>query len=96
MIQAELKSEITSSVIRALKGEVLPWLVAVGCIAHEEKSFELIFFVSPPTSDQIIDALSCVETEVIADFESDYEISHSICVSSDIKVAKLDFLITGP
>jgi hypothetical protein len=88
-----IRQKIILSINRALLGEVFPRLMAVACKIYEEKKFELIFFVSEPLDAEEVEAMSCVETEVIADFDADYDISHSISVSSFDEIDGFDFLV---
>lgn len=60
--------EIFISVSRALIGEVFPSLVAVCAYITGPDDFTLHFFIDRETDEDIEDAVSCIETEVIADF----------------------------
>ena len=91
MISHELQSKIILSVNRALLGEIFPELYAVACNALSERKFEVVFFVDSLISEDIIDGLSCIETEILADFDETYEISHSVNVGGE--VSGFDFLI---
>lgn len=82
-----LRSDIILSVNRALLGEIFPELVAVSCNVEKEGRFELVFIVDSTPSDSIVEGISCVETEVLADFPENFEISHKIVLS---KQATLD------
>ncbi|WP_145985373.1 hypothetical protein [Marilutibacter maris] len=73
-----LRSDITLSVNRALLGEVFCELVAVSCKTEGESRFELIFYVDSAPSDSMEEDVSCVETEVMADFPASFEISHKV------------------
>ncbi|MBV6785821.1 hypothetical protein KWH02_11560 [Xanthomonas campestris pv. uppalii] len=77
----ELKPDITLSVNRALLGEVFTELVAVSCFLASENEFELTFFVDSMIPDFKEEEISCIETEVMADFPEDFKISHKIVVS---------------
>lgn len=72
-----LRSNIVLSVNRALIGEVFPELFAISCEIYGEKKFELTFFLEsePPVFNEEI---SFIETEVIADFPENFEISHRV------------------
>ncbi|MET3652591.1 hypothetical protein [Dyella japonica] len=76
-----LRSDIVLSANRALLGQVFPELVAVSCTMYNERKFELTFFVdsAPPAFRE--EDISCIETEVIADFPENFEISHRIVLS---------------
>lgn len=87
------RSKIILSINRALLGEVFPRLMAVACKLYEGKRFEIIFFVSDVPEAEEIEAMSCVEAEVIADFDSDYDISHSVSVCSFNEINGFDFLV---
>lgn len=60
--------EIFVSVSRALIGEVFPSLVAVCAFVTGPDDFTLHFFVDREIDDDLEDAISCIATEVIADF----------------------------
>jgi hypothetical protein len=76
-----VRSSIVLSVNRALIGEAFPELVAVSCVIVSGSQFELIFHVDSALPDARVEDVSCIETEVIADFPSDVRISHRIVVS---------------
>lgn len=88
-----LRPSIILSVNRALLGEVFPELVAVSCDVASEKKFELIFFVDRVLPESTNEDISCIETEVIADFPSDFEISHRVVVSDHAELSSGDFWI---
>lgn len=88
-----LRSEIVLSVNRALVGEVFPELVAVSCHIVAERQFVLTFFVESEPSDPMIEDISCIETEIIADFPSNFEITHEIKVSRHVKLEVDSFWI---
>jgi hypothetical protein len=77
-----VRSSIVLSVNRALVGEVFPELIAVSCMIASETQFELVFHVDSILTDSKADDISCIETEVIADFPGDFEISHKVIVSN--------------
>lgn len=93
MMPNNLISRIIMSVNRALLGQAFPCLVAIECKVYEEKKFEIVFILSTPPQDDDIEVMSCIETEVIADFEADYIISHSALVSSSEELRQFDSLI---
>lgn len=70
----------------------LAWLLStVKCMKKE--SSRLFLSCPPPPQDDDIEVMSCIETEVIADFEADYIISHSALVSSYEELRQFDSLI---
>jgi hypothetical protein len=89
----DLRSAIVLSVNRALLGEVFAELVAVACVVADERRFELVFCVDCPLSDALADAVSCIETEVVADFPADYAISHRIVASGHAELPPGGFWI---
>ncbi len=62
------RAEIFLSVSRALIGEVFSSLVAVCAFETGPDDFTLYFFLDRDVDDHLEDAISCIETEVIADF----------------------------
>lgn len=76
-----VRSGIVLSVNRALVGEVFPELIGVSCVIVSGKQFELFFHVDAILPDGKVEDVSCIATEVIADFPSDVEIPHRIVVS---------------
>lgn len=87
---SNLRSEIVLSVSRALLGEVFPELIAVAGRIDTDRKFELIFFVDAVLSDSQAEDVACVETEVIADFPDDFEISHTILVAQQVGLPASD------
>ena len=61
------RAEIFLSVSRALIGEVFPSLVAVCAFETGPDDFTLYFFLDRQVDDHTEDAISCIETEVVAD-----------------------------
>lgn len=92
-MNGNLRSEIVLSVNRALLGEVFPELVGVSCHVVAERQFELTFFVESEPQEQLVEDVSCIETEVIADFPNDFGITHEILVSRNPKLEQSDFWI---
>jgi len=86
----KLQSKIILSVNRALLGEIFPELVAVSCDIESEKKFKLNFFVDSKLSTLKAEDISCIETEVIADFPSSFEISHEIIISNHASLMTCD------
>lgn len=76
------RSEIILSVNRALLGEVFPALVGVCCSIEGEGGFDLTFFVDAEPTALVEEDISCIETDVIADFSDSVEVSHRIEVST--------------
>lgn len=85
-----LRSDIVLSVNRALLGEVFPELVAVSCEVEDERKFELTFFVDSELPAFKVEDISCIETEVIADFPSNFEISHKVVNSRQASLPASD------
>jgi len=85
-----LRSDIVLSVNRALLGEVFPELVAVSCEIEGERKFELTFFVDSKLPAFKAEEISCIETEVLADFPNDFEISHKIVSSRQASLTASD------
>jgi|GEM_PF-1274021 len=85
-----LRSDIILSVNRALLGEVFPELVAVSCEVESENKFELTFFVDSSLSTSRVENVSCIETEVLADFPSNFEVSHKIVLSEEASLPAPD------
>lgn len=72
------RSQITLSLNRALLGEAFDDLTGVcGLIKHKD-AFSLRFFVSREPDDAIVEDISCIETEVMADFPASVHIKHQI------------------
>ncbi|MBK0026239.1 hypothetical protein IAE57_08680 [Stenotrophomonas sp. S48] len=76
------REEISLSVSRALIGEVFPSLVAVCVFVTGPDDLTLYFFLDRQVDDHIEDAISCIETEVIADF------ARQISIEIDIRTAE--------
>lgn len=88
-----MRADITLSVNRALWGEVFPELVGVTCQLHGSSAFELVFFVDAPIVEEWVEQICCIETEVIADFPADVEISHRIVETDQVSTSGDGFLI---
>jgi len=69
------------SVNRRLLGEVFSELADVSCVIASDKKFEIIFTVDGILSDDHVKDISCIETEIMADFHDNFDISHKIVVS---------------
>ncbi|WP_343650825.1 hypothetical protein [Stenotrophomonas sp.] len=76
------RAEIFLSVSRALIGEVFPSLVAVCALVTGPDNFTLHFFLDRDVDDHLEDAISCIETEVIADF------ARQINIEAEIRTAQ--------
>lgn len=76
-----LRSDIILSVNRALLGEIFPELVAVSCKVESESKFELTFFVDSVIPSSRVEDISCIETEILADFPENFIISYKIVIS---------------
>ncbi len=72
------RSKIILSVNRALLGEVFRDLAGVSCVIDSDTSFGLTFFVAREVDESTEEDVSCIETEVMADFPANVRISHSI------------------
>lgn len=79
---SNFRVEIFISVSRALIGEVFPSLVAVCAFITGPDAFRLHFFIDREADDDLEDAISCIETEVIADC------AHQINVEVEIRTAE--------
>ncbi len=60
--------EIVLSVVRALWGEVWPSYRAVLCKVYGPDAFDIEVFVDGEISEEMKESVSCIETEVLADF----------------------------
>jgi hypothetical protein len=80
-MNSSLRSDVILSVTKALLGEVFPELVAVSCRVDGESKFQLTFFVDSALPASREEDISCIETEVLADFPSNFDISHNVVVS---------------
>lgn len=78
---SNFRVEIFISVSRALIGEVFPSLVAVCAYITGPDDFTLHFFIDREADEDLEDAISCIETEVIAD------LAHQINVNVEIRTA---------
>ncbi|HEY9849950.1 MAG TPA: hypothetical protein V6D28_10865 [Leptolyngbyaceae cyanobacterium] len=72
MQTVEMRNSVISSVKRALLGEVSPALCGV-TVGWDEKTITILCYYNRKISPEDREAMSCVETEVMADFP-DYEI----------------------
>ena len=75
-MSADLQAEITMSLVRALWGEITPEVRAVIGRVEGPRAFSIEFYVDGE-AEKCVDAASCIEAEVLADFHEDFEISHS-------------------
>lgn len=69
---------IRLSVMRALWGEIFPQTRAVCCRIDGPRSFTIEFYVDGAITSEIADSASCVEAEVVSDFEHDVRIGHEV------------------
>ena len=77
-MSSELRSAIFFSIARALWGEVYPEMRSVAYVVLAENAFRIDFYVDGELSDELIESACVVETEVIADFPSTFEITHRV------------------
>ncbi len=91
----DLRNDVFLSVARALWGEVFPGLRAVTGAIASDHSFTIAFYVHGQIADDDEESISFVVTEVIADFQPNFEISHVVTrLDSPAKVPAEDgFLI---
>ncbi|WP_185829967.1 hypothetical protein [Stenotrophomonas maltophilia] len=75
---------------RALLGEVFPELVAVSCEIDGESKFQLTFVVDSALPASRAEDISCIETEVLADFPSNFDISHKVVISRQASLPARD------
>lgn len=92
-MERNLRANIILSTSRALLGEVFPELVAVACQLHGATGFELVFFIDAAAVEEWVEDISCIETEVMADFPATVSISHRIVASARAEVPADGFLI---
>jgi hypothetical protein len=78
------------SIQRALLGEVTDRLVAVTC-GLKERHIEIRAYISGNITDEDIERIQSVSTEVIADFPDGYTIDESSVSSDDGELQILDF-----
>jgi hypothetical protein len=78
------------SIQRALLGEVTDRLIAVTC-GLEERHIQIRAYVSGKVTEEDIDRIQCVSTEVIADFPHGYTIDESSVSVDDGEPQMLDF-----
>ena len=89
-MNSSLRSDVILSVSKALLGEVFPELVAVSCEVDGESKFQLTFFVDSALPASRAEDISCIETEVLADFPSNFDISHKVVVSRQASLPARD------
>ncbi len=78
------------SIQRALLGEVTDGLIAVTC-GLEERHIQIRAYVSGEVTEEDIERIQCVGTEVIADFPDGYTIDESSVSVDDGEPQMLDF-----
>ncbi|MEZ5485069.1 MAG: hypothetical protein R3F01_07925 [Lysobacteraceae bacterium] len=66
------------SLMRALLGEVTPYLRAVLARDVLPDGFQIEFYVDGPSEEAFREAASCIDTEVLADFPPEIQISHRV------------------
>ena len=84
------RAEIFLSVSRALIGEVFPSLVAVCALVTGPDDFTLHFILDRDVDDRLEDAISCIETEVIADFARHINIEVKIRTEERPQLPEID------
>ena len=86
-MNAELRVNVAMSLMRALWGEVTPNVRAVLARIAEGEAFSIEFYVDGQASEELMEAASCVETEVVADFPNTFDISYRVIrLDAPIKV----------
>lgn len=90
MLDSEHSQEITlrATLQIALLEEVTPNLVAVSCEAQQDKILLRFYFFESATEEER-EALSCVETEIIAQFPAHYEVQAELF---DLQTSQLEML----
>ncbi|WP_418646899.1 hypothetical protein ACNQFN_15125 [Thauera butanivorans] len=82
MVSGQRVVEARLSIQRALLGEVSPHLRAV-VLSVDCKKIDVHFYFDGDVSEEDEESVSCIETEILADFEPDF----SICA----EVIRLDY-----
>lgn len=59
-------------------GEISPEIIAVLVRFISDKSFVVEFYIYGAVTEALSESASCVETEVLADFFDDFDVSHSL------------------
>ena len=82
------------SLMRALLGEVTPYLRAVLARDATSEGFHIEFYVDGPKEEDFFELASSIEAEVMGDFSPETEISHRIVrLDSPIKIPVGDGLL---
>lgn len=71
------RERVLLSLQRALLGEVFERLIAV-CVDWHDHHITIYAYVDGDPTDDELESLSCVETEVIADFSKHVTIEHEV------------------
>lgn len=74
----EFRVRIAMSVMRALLGEITSNVRTVLVRVSSDDEFLIEFYMDGDVSKEFIEAASCIETEVIADFPDEFDISHKV------------------
>lgn len=83
----DFRVSVAMSLMRALLGEITPNIRAVLVRPQEQDSFSIEVYVDGDVSEEDEEMASCVGTEVIADFPSNFDISQRVIrLDSPIKV----------
>jgi hypothetical protein len=69
----DIRPRILLSVQRALLGEVFPAVRGV-TVGWDHSTIRIVCYIDGPVEPMDQERLSCVESEVIADFSEDYEV----------------------
>ena len=78
MIKGERRIRIAMSLMRALWGEVTPYLRAVLARDAEPGGFQIEFYVDGSIEDDFFESASSIEGEVMGDFSPNTWISHRV------------------
>jgi len=76
-IDSELRQNVLLSLQRALLGEVFPALRTVS-VEISNDGVKFYCYVDGPPTEEDLESLECVETEVMADFAEDFDVSHEV------------------
>ena len=77
-MDTELRASVAMSLMRALWGEVTQEMRVVLARIELENAIFIEFYIDGSISRELVETASYVETEVIADFPSTFDISHRL------------------
>lgn len=77
-MEAELRVCVAMSLMRALWGEVTQEMRVVLARLERESEISIEFYIDGSISQELAETASCIETEVVADFPSTFDISHRL------------------